>query len=224
MKNFLKKNLIFSFFPLFLLFFLSEGTNSKSNSDLEKHKTMEKVNPDSLLQEQFNRAVGFLRKGEFDYSVQSFENTIITINKGGLSDKILIYRTYVNFGVLLNRVGDWKRALKFYDFAESFTIDEFGDGSQKLAPIYVNKGNIYNNYGDLIKAKNYYEKALSLLKNKNESRWFIQITHNLGIIAYKKNNYLEALNYLKERLNLKNEQKNGNTSPTKNIIGNCIKN
>jgi len=187
------------------------------------HKTIEKVNTDSLLQDQFNRAVGFLRKGEFDYSIRSFENAILIINKGGLIDTVLIYRTYVNFGVLLNRTGDWKRALKFYDIAESFTIKEFGDGSQKLAPIYVNKGNIYNNYGDLIKAENYYQKSLSLIDIGNDSRWLSQIYHNLGVIYFKRNNYSEALDYLLKTLNLKTKNKIGNTSTSRNIIGHCYK-
>ncbi|WP_461641190.1 CHAT domain-containing protein [Labilibaculum euxinus] len=223
MKNFLKKILIFPLFPLFLLFLFCGSTNSNYNSEIDNLSTFDKVNPDSLLQEQFNRAVGFLKKGEFEYSIQSFENAIGTINHGGLIDKNLIYRTYVNFGVLLNRVGDRKRALEFYNVAETFTIEKYGANSEKLTPIYVNKGIIFYNYGDLVKAQTYYEKALSLTENRKESKWFTQITHNLGIVAYGKNNYSEALSYLLKTLNLKKEQKIGNTSTTRNIIGNCYK-
>ena len=86
----------------------------------------------------------------------------------------MIYRTYVNFGVLLNRVGDRKRALEFYNVAETFTIEKYGANSEKLTPIYVNKGIIFYNYGDLVKAQTYYEKALSLTENRKESKWFTQ--------------------------------------------------
>ncbi|WP_096429050.1 CHAT domain-containing protein [Labilibaculum antarcticum] len=223
MKNFLKKILIYPLFPLFLLFLFSGSTNSKSNSDLEKHFPVEKVNPDSLLQVQFDRAVGFLKKGEFDFSIQSFENAILTINKGGLSDKNLIYRTYVNFGVLLNRVGDRKRAIEFYNEAEIFTIAEYSQNSNKLIPIYINKGNIYNDYEDLIKAENYYKKSLSLIDIVNGSKWESQLYHNLGVIYYKKKLYSEALTYLLKTLNIKTKQKTGNTSTTRNIIANCYK-
>ncbi|WP_461640397.1 CHAT domain-containing protein [Labilibaculum euxinus] len=223
MKNFLKKILIFPLFPLFLLFIFSGSTNFRTNAELEKQNYSAISNPDSLLQEQFDRAVGFLQKGEFEYSIQSFENAIITINHGRLVDKNVVYRTYVNFGVLLNRVGDWKKSLKYYDLAETFTIKEFGETSDKLTPIYVNKGNIYNNYADLVKAQTYYEKALFLAENQKESRWLSYIYHNLGAIYYKKDNYSDALNLLLKSLNIKTKQKIRNTSPTKNIIGNCYK-
>ena len=223
MKNFLKKILIFPLFLLFLLFIFSGSTNFSTNSGVEKQNNPVISNSDSLLQEQFDRAVSFLQKGEFEYSIQSFENAIGTINQGGLSDRNLIYRTYVNFGVLLNKVGDWKKSLKFYDFAESFTIKEFGESSNKLTPIYVNKGNIFYNYRDLLKAQTYYEKALFLMKNQKESRWLTQTYHNLGAVCYMKNNYSEALTYFLKTLNLKNSQNSTNTSTTINSIANCYK-
>ena len=223
MKNFLKKILIFPLFPLFFLF--SGSANSNYKLEIDNLSTFEKLNPDSLLQEQFNRAVGFLRKGEFDYSVQSFENAIGTIIQGGLSDKILIYRTYVNFGVLLKRIGDRKRALDFYNEAETFTIDEFSENSNKLIPIYINQGNIFNDYGDLIKAKNYYEKALSLIDPKKESRWLSQINHSLGVIQYKNGNYSKSLEYYLKTLKLKELKslENSTTITTINNIANCYR-
>lgn len=223
MKNFLKKILIFPLFPLFFLFLLNGSINSNSNSELKKQNNSEISNPDSLLQEQFNRGVGFLKKGEFEYSIQSFENAIRTIDQKGLTDNNLIYRTYVNFGVLLNRVGDWKKSLRYYDLAESFTITEFGDDSNKLIPIYVNKGIIFNNYGDLVKAQTYYEKALSLMDHQKESRWLSQTYQNLGIIFYRRNNYSEALSYFLKTLDLKIKENVGTTSITRNTIGNCYK-
>ncbi|WP_320020271.1 CHAT domain-containing tetratricopeptide repeat protein [Labilibaculum manganireducens] len=223
MKNFLKKIFTFLLFPPFLLFLFSGSMISESNLELEKRETSEIVSPDSLLQKQFDRAVDFLRKGEFDYSIQSFENAILTINQGGLVDKNLVYRTYVNFGVLLNRVGDWKKSLNFYDIAESFTITEFGDDSNKLIPIYGNKGTIFNNYGDLVKAQNYYEKALSLLEVEGNPKWLSQTYNNLGVILYKKANYSESLKYYLRTLNLKKESNSQNFSSTFNNIANCYK-
>lgn len=184
---------------------------------------MEKVNPDSLLQEQFNRAVGFLRNGEFQYSVQSFKNAIITINKSELSDSVLIYRTYVNFGVLLNRVGNWKSSLDYYNKAENFTIIKFGNNSNKLIPVYINKGTIFNNFGDIVKAQNYYEKALSLLEVEGNSKWLSQTYNNLGVILYKKGNYSESLKYYLRTLKLKQYSKSLNASTTYTNIANCYK-
>ncbi|WP_180335682.1 CHAT domain-containing protein [Labilibaculum filiforme] len=190
---------------------------------IDKQKKAEIVNRDSLLQEQFNGAIVFLNEGEFEYSVQSFENAIQTIELGGLVDNNLIYRTYVNFGVLLNRVGDRKRALEFYNKAEAFTLKIFGKSTPKLIPIYVNKGNIFNNYGDLIKAQTYYEMALSLLEVDGDSKWLSQIYNNLGVNLYKKQKYSEALKYYLKTLNVKEESNSQNLSSTYNNIASCYK-
>ncbi|MBI9060227.1 MAG: CHAT domain-containing protein [Labilibaculum sp.] len=183
----------------------------------------QKIDADSLLKEQFSRASGFIRKSEFQYAIQSFENAVHTIQEGRVSDNTMIYRTYVNFGVILNRLGDRKKALEYYNLSESFTTKVFGEDSQKLVPIYVNKGNIFNDYENLVKAQNHYQKALLLLKNNKESKWYSKITHNLAIVAYKKNNYSEALKYLLETLTLKTKQNRDNVSTTRNLIGNCYK-
>lgn len=182
------------------------------------------LNVDSLLQRQFDSAVGFIRKGEYEYSIQSFENAVATIKSDEeIKNTNLVYRTYVNFGVILKRIGERKRALEFYNIAEKFTIEEFGEGSEKLTPIYVNIGNIYSEYRELNKAQTYYEKALSSVGDSKKSRWTNQITHNLGAIYYKKGNYSEALKFYLEALELKTKSRSENISSSLANIGNCYK-
>lgn len=177
-----------------------------------------KNNSDTLLTNQFNRAYQFLRKGEYSYSEQSFRNALQTIELGDVQDDNMIYRTYVNFGVLLNRIGKRKEATKFYDLAEQFTIENFGNNNQKLVPIYVNKGNICTNAGDFFKAQNYYDRALALIGDK-DSRYLAHIYNNLGSNNYSKKNYKVALDYYKRSLNLKF----GNKSITYCGLANCYK-
>jgi CHAT domain-containing protein/Tfp pilus assembly protein PilF len=222
-KNFIKKNQYFLLLSFFIPLFLGAKSPLLVNSGQDIPTSTTPINLDSLLQEQFNRAVVFMQKGEFVHSVQSFENAVISINQGGDSDITLVYRTYVNFGVLLNRVGDRKKALTYYDIAENFTINEYGNDSGKLTPIYINKGNIYNNYEDLIKAKSYYEKALSLIENESDSRWFSLIYQNLGVIAFKNGNYSESLDYFLRTLHLKQNGKYSTISSAYSNIGNCYK-
>lgn len=201
------------------------GGNANVGNELENNNASfgKEIDSDSLLLQQFNRAVEFLKKGEFQYSKQSFQNAIQTVQKGHVKDNNLIYRTYVNFGVLLNRLGDWKFAMDYYNLAEDFTVKEFGQSSNKLTPIYINKGIIFSVLGDLVKAQDYYEKALSLLKIHQDSRWLSQTYNNLGILLYKKNNYSESLNYYLRTLNIKKKENFPNTSSTINNIGNCYK-
>lgn len=192
MKKNQKKIILFSFFLILLV-----GGNANVGNKLENNNASfsKEIDSDSLLLQQFNRAVEFLRKGEFQYSQQSFENAIQTVKNGDVKDNNLIYRTYVNYGVLLNRIGNWKNALDNYNFAEEFTLQKFGLESNKLTPIYVNIGNIFSTLGDLVKAQNYYQKAISLLEIHQDSRWLSQTYNNLGILFYKQKNYSESLSY-----------------------------
>jgi hypothetical protein len=144
----------------------------------------------------------FYRNSEFIYAEQSFKNAIKTIEKGDVKDLNMIYRTYVNFGVIKRRIGKRRDALQYFNLAEKFTINHYGEGSQKLVPIYVNSGNIYNDLLDLFKAQSYYEKALSLIGDGN-SRYLSQINNNLGNIHYGKHEYTVALNFYKESLLIK---------------------
>jgi len=210
-------------FSLFMLFLLVGNANVKVNLGNEASKTEQKVPIDTLLVQQFNRAVDFLRKGDFQYSQQSFQNAIQTIQKGDVLDKNMVYRTYVNYGVLLKRIGRKKEAIDYYRLAENFTLKEFGANSIKLIPVYVNEGVIFNSLGNLIKAQNYYEKALNLLKNNEHSNWLALTYNNLGVVLYNKGDYSKSLSYYLKTLEIKKMEKIKNSSSTFNNIANCYK-
>nr|WP_320117730.1 CHAT domain-containing tetratricopeptide repeat protein [uncultured Marinifilum sp.] len=214
MKNILKKILIFS---IFLVFLSGENMNFANSIYFISAQNV-KNNSDTLLTNQFNRAYQFLRNGEYSYSEQSFRNALQTIELGEVQDDNMIYRTYVNFGVLLNRIGKRKEATKFYDLAEQFTIENFGTNNQKLVPIYVNKGNIYNSEEDVFKAQSYYEKALAIIGDNN-SRYLSHIYNNLGSNNYRKKNYKTAIYYYQKSLKIKS----GNKSITYCGLANCYK-
>ncbi|WP_321310407.1 tetratricopeptide repeat protein [Marinifilum fragile] len=189
MKKNLKKVLLFS---LLLVLLAGENKNLALTSIFIEDQKLENLTPDSILVNQVNRALKFYSSRDFNYAVQSFENAVQTIENGGVTDKNMIYRTYVNFGVIKKRLGKITDALKYLKLAEDFTISNYGIESAKLVPIYVNTGNIYNELSDLFKAQTYYEKALSLIDN-SDSRYLSQINNNLGNIHYKRNEYNIAL-------------------------------
>ncbi|WP_127344764.1 CHAT domain-containing protein [Ancylomarina longa] len=220
MKKNQKKITLFS---LFVLFLLVGNANVKVNLGNRASKTEQIVPTDTLLVQQFNRAVDFLRKGDFQYSQQSFQNAIQTIQKGEILDKNMVYRTYVNYGVLLKRVGRKNEAIKYYQLAEKFILKEFGENSSKLIPIYVNEGVIFYNFGNLIKAQNYYEKAINLLHKHTNLRWLALTYNNLGVVFYNKGEYSESLNYYLKTLSIKKKLKIKNSFATYNNIANCYK-
>lgn len=219
MKKNLKKVLLFSLFLVLIIV----GNENLAEISSYSHQSEEEINPDTLLLQQFNRASNFFRKGEFQYAEQSFRNAIVTIKNHPVTDTLLVYRTYVNFGVLENRLGKRDEALKFYDIAEKFTINEYGSDSNKLIPIYVNKGIVYSDLGNFFKAQNHYERSLELIGN-GESRYLSQINNNLAVILYRKEDFRNALKYYKESLHIKKKNKRGNKSITYSGIANCYTN
>lgn len=219
MKKNLKKVLLFS---LLLVLLAGENKNLALTSIFIEDQNVENLTPDSILVNQVNRALKFYQAREFQYAVQSFQNATQTIENGGVKDKNMIYRTYVNFGVIKKRLGKRNDALKYLNIAEKFTIENYGIESAKLVPIYVNVGNIYHDLFDLFKAQSYYEKALSLIGNSN-SRYLQQINNNLGNIHYNRKEYNTALDFYKKSLKIKKYAKEKDISSTLNGIANCYK-
>lgn len=219
MKKNLKKVLLFS---LLLVLLAGENKNLALTSIFIEDQKAENLSPDSILVNQVNRALEFYRSRDFNYAVQSFENAVQTIENGGVTDKNMIYRTYVNFGVIKKRLGKRNDALKYFYIAEQFTVENYGAESPMLVPIYVNTGNIYNEISDLFKAQNYFEKALSLIGDEN-SRYLSIINNNLGNTHYQRKEYSVALDFYKQSLLIKQNTKEKNISKTLNGIANCYK-
>ncbi|PXX96970.1 hypothetical protein DF185_18235 [Marinifilum breve] len=219
MKKNLKKILLFS---LLLVLLAGENKNLALTSIFSEDQKTENLSPDSVLVKQVNRALEFYKSREYKYAVQSFENAVQTIQNGGVNDKNMIYRTYVNFGVIKGRLGKRSDALKYYSLAEKYIVDNYGYEDSKLVPIYVNTGNIYNDLHDLYKAQSYYEKALSIIGDNN-SRYLSQINNNLGNNYYNRHEYNNALDYFKKSLLIKKDVNDNNISSTLNGIANCYK-
>jgi CHAT domain-containing protein/Tfp pilus assembly protein PilF len=215
-----KKGVIFFIFFASLLAGQVCSASVWSNFKTEKDSIQ---SDDQKLIKQFNRAVDFLRRGDYQYSKQSFENAVATIQKNEISDPNMIYRTYVNYGVLCGRLGDRKNALINYEIAEKFTLKEFGSDSPKLIPLYTNMGHVYMELKDNVKAQTYSEKALFLTESDPNSRWYSRIINNLGAILYQKGEYTNALDYLLETLSIKKKRNETNVSSTLVNIGNCYK-
>lgn len=199
-----------------------ENKNLAFTSIFSDDQKTENLSPDSVLVRQVNRALEFYKSREYNYAVQSFENAVQTIDNGGVIDKNIVYRTYVNFGVIKGRLGKRSDALKYYSLAEKFIVDNYGYEDSKLVPIYVNTGNIYNDLHDLYKAQSYYEKALSIIGD-NKSRYLSQINNNLGNNYYNRHEYNKALDFFKKSLLIKKDINDKNISSTLNGIANCYK-
>ena len=177
---------------------------------------------DSTFSVLLNKAVNELRsrnnKGAESYFKQAEEG----IGENELINFQLLYRHKVNYGVLLIRLGEFKDALVNLKSAENICKINFGELSGKLAPVYLNLGNIYLYLKDNLRAQKFYEAALFIIeKNPSFSHWKGRIFTNLGLVAKNNKDYNNALKYLFEGLKIKKAKNVKDLSTSYNNIGNC---
>jgi tetratricopeptide (TPR) repeat protein len=179
---------------------------------------------DSSLLILFNKGVKELRSRNIKGAEHYFQEAEKTINESELKNYELFYRYKVNYGVVLRRLGKYKEALTSFKSAEISCKDHFGNSSGKLAPIYVNMGNIYLDTKDNLRAQKYYEAALFIIdENPTASRWRDSVISSLGLVAKANNDFNSALKYLLEGLNIKKDRNVKDLTVILNNIGNCYK-
>ena len=61
--------------------------------------------------------------------------------------------------------------------------------------LHINAGNILKLKGEIKQAEEYYLQALSIYKSK-------EVLNNLSVIEIEKENYLQAITYAKEAINI----------------------
>ena len=182
----------------------------------------ESISADSSLLVLLNKAVNELRSRNNKGAESYFQQVESTINESELKDYELLYRYKVNYGATLVRLGEFKNALINFNAAEVICKKHFGETSGKLAPVYLNMGNIYLYMKDNLKAQKFYEAALFIIeKNPSASRWRDSIISNLGLVLKNNKDYNNALKYLLEGLKIKKERNVKNLSPSYTNIGNC---
>ncbi|RRG24471.1 CHAT domain-containing protein [Ancylomarina euxinus] len=177
---------------------------------------------DSTLLIILNKAVNELRARNNKGAESFFKQAESRISESDLKNYELLYRYKVNYGVTLIRLGNFKDAIPLFNSAERICKNHFGESSGKLAPVYINMGNIYFNSKDNLKAQKYYEAALFIIdKNPEASFWRDRIISNLGLVSKSNKDFTKALKYLLESLDIKKKRNVKDLSSSYNNIGNC---
>jgi len=219
-----KNHEIFRYLLITACFFLFSGFNFHVKASMPSPVFQSEVttSADSTLLVLLNKAVNELRSRNNKGAESYFQQAESTINENDLRNYELLYRYKVNYGATLVRLGKFKEALINFNAAEAICKKYFGDTSGKLAPIYVNIGNIYFNSKDNLKAQKFYEAALFIIeKNPSASKWRGRLINNLGLVSKKNKAYTKALKYLIEGLEIKKKRNVSDLSSSYTNIGNC---
>lgn len=215
-----RRKIIFIFICI-LLIFLKKETNAVLIYDYSVEIDSSLIKNNDSLKSNYDKAVKALKKGKINESKIFLEKALDLLKKDKKSP--LTYKIYSNYGILLYYLGDYKKALKYYDLAEEAIVNQLSSSSNRLIPVFVNKGNIFINLGELVKAENYLQKSISLLEKTGNTVWLSNIYNNLAIVNYEQKNYEKALNFYKKSLSIKEKNPNVNIVTTLNGIARCYK-
>lgn len=221
-----KKQKIFRFLLIASCLLILNGSISHVNASKPTHffQTDIRTSADSNLLVLFNKGVKELRSRNNEGAEAFFQEAEARINERELKNYELFYRFKVNYGVTLIRLGKYKEALIYFNSAERISKEYFGETDGKLAPVYLNMGNIYLYTKDYLKAQKLYEATLFIIeKNPSELKWRARTINNLGLVAKANKDFNSALKYLLEGLDIKRERGVVDLSATYNNIGNCYK-
>ena len=114
--------------------------------------------------------------------------------------KTIKKEVYDSLGVEYFHVGDYKKALKYYQLALSIAKDT-GD-KRKQACAYGNLGIVYCELGDLKKAEEYYQQCLSIAKDAGDHVEQAHAYGHLGNIHCTVGNFKTAMEYCQQSLSI----------------------
>ncbi|CAF1184274.1 unnamed protein product [Didymodactylos carnosus] len=109
-----------------------------------------------------------------------------------------------NIGLIYNDMGDYSKALTYYEQALELELKRLGSNHPFVATTYNNIGGVYNEMRDYSKALTYYERALELkLKTLDPNHPDVAAAYNnIGGVCDDMGDYSKALTYYEQALEL----------------------
>lgn len=148
--------------------------------------------------------VGFYFKDQLD-STSYYYNASYNIKKVIKADNYQLAITTYNIGIVQEDLGDYDKAIAFYNKAAQHDLLDKGEEVGFLSDIYVALTNTYFKKNDLEKAEEYAEKALQIaIKKYGED----SPTTSFVYIAYSnifelKGDYKKSIEYIKKALKIR---------------------
>ncbi|MBC8754058.1 CHAT domain-containing protein [Kordia sp. YSTF-M3] len=148
--------------------------------------------------------VGFYLKDQLD-SALYYYNASYKIKQAIDADNYQLAIAKYNIGIVYEDLGDYDKAIEFYNKAAKYDLSDRGEEIGFLSDIYVALTNTYFSKNDLEKAEEYAEKALQIaIRRYGEN----SPNTSFAYIAYSnifelKGDYKKSIEYVKKALEIR---------------------
>ena len=127
--------------------------------------------------------------------------------RAAISSESENYQLLNSFGVMWNKLGNYKKAIKYFEKAVVIIEKEIGEDAPQLATQFNNLAMANVNLEQNIQAIHWLERALGAdIKVYGESHPYVARDYkNIGLMALKENQFEKALDYLQRGLTIDRE-------------------
>ena len=148
--------------------------------------------------------VGFYFKDQLD-STSYYYNTSYKIKQEIKTDNYQLAIATYNIGIVQEDLGDYDKAIAFYNKAAAYDLLDRGEEVGFLSDIYAALTNTYFKKNDLEKAEEFAEKALKIVIKKHgensPNTSFVYIAYSN--IFELKEEYQKSIDYIKKALEIR---------------------
>ncbi|OTY05615.1 tetratricopeptide repeat protein [Bacillus thuringiensis] len=203
--------------------YTSMGEYKEAENYFQKSVDIDQFNGTNRIDLLINLASLKYKQGFLHEAAQLYRNVMRNIEKNkDIEKNELLPVIYINFGSLLNDLGEYEQAKLYLNEIISYLKRQISDDKSLLIRAYNNLSLVYESLGELEKAITNVQKAVELTKkNLNEDCMeMVECYNNLGLYFYRKYEFnSNTLNADKSTLNLARDYLIKSLTISRKLIG-----
>jgi tetratricopeptide (TPR) repeat protein len=169
-------------------------------------KSKEAINSNLYFKTILKRAIYHYKKGDFQLCYETCEKVLPLVSK--INNPSLLGEFKTQLGMSIGRLGDFKKALIFYQ--DALPLLETSKNTEWLMKTHTCIAGIYFDQLDYKTAIQYFQKTLEMAIKKNDKKVIAQSYNNIGSALQNSGNSKEAKNYYLKAVDINTMQSNFN--------------